>query len=64
LENGELIFNCELRLCALDLSQTSNQIKLVASAQTTDPGRGVFVTVDKNRYLLAALDRKFTFFVA
>jgi hypothetical protein len=64
LENGELIFNCELRLCALDLSQTSNQIKLVASAQTTDPGRGIFVTVDKNRYLLAALDRKFTFFAA
>ena len=63
LENGELIFNCEFRLCAVNLNQTSGQIRLVTSVQTTEPGRGVFVTVDKKRYLLAALDRKIAFFV-
>jgi hypothetical protein len=62
LENGELIFNCELRLCALNLNQVNNPIRLVTSAQTIDPGSGVFITVDKKRYLLAALDRKFIFF--
>jgi hypothetical protein len=64
LENGELIFNCELRLCALNLNQASNQIRLITSVQTTDLGRGVFVKVEKKRFLLAALDRKFTFFAA
>ena len=64
LEDGELIFNCELRLCALNLNQASSQIRLVTSVQTTDPGRGVFVKVAKKRYLLAALDRKFTFLAA
>ena len=63
LENGELIFNCEFRLCAVNLNQASGQIRLVTSVQTTEPGRGVFVTVDKKRYLLAALDRKIAFFV-
>jgi hypothetical protein len=62
LENGELIFNCELRLCALNLTQVNNPIRLVTSAQTIDPGSGVFITVDKKRYLLAVLDRKFIFF--
>jgi hypothetical protein len=63
LENGELVFNCELRLCVVNLNQTSVQIRLVTSVQTTEPGRGVFITVDKKRYLLAALDRKIAFFV-
>jgi len=64
LDNGELIFNCELRICALNLSQANSQIRLVNSVQTNDPGRGVFITLDKKRYLLATLDQKFTFFAA
>jgi hypothetical protein len=64
LENGELIFNCELRLCAINLNQVNNPIRLVTSSQTIEPGSSVFIKVDKKRYLLAALDRKFTFFAA
>ena len=64
LENGELIFNCELRLCAINLNQVNSPIRLVSSSQTIEPGGSVFIKVDKKRYLLAALDRKFTFFAA
>lgn len=64
LEGGQLIFNCELRLCSINLTQADNPIRLVTSTQTTDPGHGVFVIVDKKRYLVAALDRKITFIAA
>jgi len=64
LENGQLIFNCELRLCSINLNQVDNPIKLVSSTQTSDPGHGVFVVVDKKRYLVAALDRRITFIAA
>ena len=61
LENGELIFNCELRLCSMNLNQANNPIRLVSSIQTKEPGRGVFVTVDKKRFLLASIDRRIAF---
>ena len=64
LENGELIFNCELRLCSMDLTKANNPIRLVSSLQTKEPGRGVFVTVDKKRFLLATLDRRIAFLAA
>jgi hypothetical protein len=64
LENGELIFNCELRLCSMNLTKANNPIRLVSSTQTKEPGRGVFVTVDKKRFLLAAIDRRIAFLVA
>ena len=62
LENGELIFNCENRLCSMSLNQPNFPIKLVTSTQTTDPGQSAWVTVDKKRYLLASIDRLITFF--
>jgi len=37
---------------------------LVTSQQTTEPGHGIFVTVDKKRFLLAALDRRIAFIAA
>jgi len=61
LENGELIFNCELRLCSMDLTKANSPIRLVSSTQTKEPGRGVFVTVDKKRFLLASIDRRIAF---
>lgn len=61
LENGELIFNCELRICAMNLTQPNNPIRLVTSIQTTEPGHGVWVTIDKKRFLLTAIDRKISF---
>ncbi len=64
LDNGELIFNCELRLCSMNLTQPSSPTRLVSSIQTTDPAHGVFVTIDKKRFLLAALDRRIAFITA
>jgi len=64
LDNGELIFNCESRLCSMNLALPNNPIRLVSSTQTTEPGRGVFVTIDKKKFLLAALDRRIAFIVA
>ena len=64
LENGELIFNCELRLCSMNLNQANNPIRLISSIQTKEPGRGVFVTVDKKRFLLASIDRRIAFLAA
>ena len=61
LENGEVIFNCELRLCYMDLTKANSPIRLVSSTQTKEPGKGVFVTVDKKRLLLASIDRRITF---
>ena len=64
LDNGQLIFNCELRLCSMDLTKANNPIRLVSSTQTKEPGRGVFVTVEKKRFLLAAIDRRIAFIAA
>ena len=64
LENGELIFNCELRLCLMNLNQANNPIRLVSSIQTKEPGRGVFVTIGKRKILLASIDRRITFMAA
>jgi hypothetical protein len=64
LENGELIFNCELRICSMNLTQPNNPIRLVTSTQTTEPGHGVWVTIDKKRFLLTAIDRKISFIVS
>jgi hypothetical protein len=64
LENGEVILNCEMRLCSMNLSQPNNPIRLVTSVQTTEPGHGVFVTIEKKRFLLAALDRRIAFIAA
>jgi hypothetical protein len=64
LTNGELIFNCELRLCSMNLTQANNPIRLASSTQTKELGRGIFVTVDKKRFLLASIDRRIAFLAA
>ena len=64
LENGELIFNCEERLCSMNLAQPNSPTRLVTSIRTVEPGHGVWVTVDKKRYLVAALDRRISFIAA
>ena len=48
----------------MDLTKANNPIRLVSSLQTKEPGRGVFVTVDKKRFLLATLDRRIAFLAA
>ena len=64
LENGELILNCEMRLCSMNLALPNSPIRLVTSRQTTEPGHGIFITLDKKRFLLAALDRRIAFIAA
>jgi hypothetical protein len=64
LENGELVFNCELRLCYMNLTQANSPIRLASSTQTKEPSRGVFVTIDKKRFLLASIDRRIVFLAA
>ena len=64
LENGELILNCEMRLCSMNLALPNSPIRLVTSRQTIEPGHGIFVTIDKKRFLLAALDRRIAFIFA
>ena len=64
LENGELIFGCEKRLCLMNMTQANSPIRLISSIQSNEPGHGVWVTVDKKRYLLAALDRRIAFIAA
>jgi hypothetical protein len=64
LENGELVYNCELRLCSINLTKANNPISLVSSTQAKVPGRGVFVTVGKKRFLLASIDRRIAFLAA
>jgi len=64
LENGELILNCEMRLCSINLALPNSPIRLVTSRQTTEPGHGIFITLDKKRFLLAALDRRIAFIAA
>jgi hypothetical protein len=61
LDNGELILNCEMRLCFVNLALPNSPIRLVTSRQTIEPGHGIFITVDKKRFLLAALDRQIAF---
>jgi len=61
LDNGELIFSCESRLCSMNLSQPNNPIRLITSSQTAEPSHGIFLTIDKKRFLLAALDRRIAF---
>jgi hypothetical protein len=64
LVNGELILNCEMRLCSINLALPNTPIRLVTSTQTIEPGHGIFVTIDKKRFLLAALDRRIAFVAA
>jgi hypothetical protein len=64
LKKGELILNCEMRLCLMNLTLPNSPIRLVTSLQTSEPGHGIFVTVDKKRFLLAALDRRIAFITA
>ena len=64
LENGELILNCEMRLCSINLAQPNNPVRLITSKQSTEPGHGIFLTIDKKRFLLAALDRQIAFISA
>jgi hypothetical protein len=64
LVNGELILNCEMRLCSINLALPNTPIRLVTSSQTIEPGHGIFITIDKKRFLLAALDRRIAFIAA
>ena len=64
LENGELIFNCEMRLCSMNLTLPNNPIRLITSRQSIEPGYGIFITVEKKKFLLAALDRRIAFLAA
>ena len=64
LVNGELILNCEMRLCSINLALPNTPIRLVTSTQTIEPGHGIFVTIDKKRFLMAALDRRIAFIAA
>jgi hypothetical protein len=53
-----------MRLCSINLALPNSPIRLVTSRQTTEPGHGIFITLDKKRFLLAALDRRIAFIAA
>jgi predicted RNA-binding protein YlxR (DUF448 family) len=48
----------------MNLAQANNPIRLVSTIQTKEPGRGVFLTIDKKRLLLASIDRRIAFLAA
>jgi len=64
LENGELILNCEMRLCSINLALPNIPIRLITSRPTSELGHGILITIDKKRFLLAALDRRIAFMAA
>jgi hypothetical protein len=53
-----------MRLCSINLALPNTPIRLVTSSQTIEPGHGIFITIDKKRFLLAALDRRIAFIAA
>lgn len=56
-----VIFNCQERLCALDMSKKDlgqAAIRLVSSTQGAEPTQSAWVTVNKNKYLLATVNGK------
>lgn len=58
-----IIFNCQERLCALDMSKKDlgqSAIRLVSSTQGFEPTQSTWVTVNKVKYLLATVNGKLT----
>ena len=56
-----IIFNCQERLCALDMSKKDlgqAAIRLVSSTQGAEHTQSAWVTVNKNKYLLATVNGK------
>jgi hypothetical protein len=56
-----IIFNCQERLCALDISKKDlgqSAIRLVSSTQGSEPTQSAWVTVNKVKYLLATISGK------
>jgi hypothetical protein len=56
-----IIFNCQERLCALEISKKDlgqAAIRLVSSTQGSEPTQSAWVTVNKVRYLLATINGK------
>jgi len=56
-----IIFNCQERLCALEISKKDlgqAAIRLVSSTQGSEPTQSTWVTVNKVRYLLATINGK------
>lgn len=55
--NGSItIFNCQERLCALDIS--SNALSLVAKEQNVDGFDSAWIVLNKVRYLISGIDGK------
>jgi hypothetical protein len=48
----------------MNLALPNSPIRLVTSRQTTEPGHGIFLIIEKKRFLLAALDRRIAFIAA
>jgi hypothetical protein len=56
-----IIFNCQERLCALDISKKDlgqAAIRLVSSTQGSEPTQSAWVTVNRVKYLLATINGK------
>lgn len=59
-----IIYNCQERLCAIDTrKKTLDQkaIRLVSGSQSLVPTESVWVTINKNLYVIATKDGKLTF---
>ena len=56
-----IVFNCQERLCALDISKKDlgqAAIRLVSSTQGSEPTQSAWVTVNRVKYLLATINGK------
>ena len=54
-DGSNIAFNCQQRLCVLDSARAIPVIKLVTSQQNPDGIASAWVTVDKNKYLVAGV---------
>jgi hypothetical protein len=50
------IFNCQQRLCALDIS--TNALSMVAEEQNVDGFDSAWIVLNKVRYLISGIDGK------
>ena len=54
-DGSNIAFNCQQRLCVLDSARAIPTIKLVTSQQNPDGIASAWVTVDRNKYLVAGI---------
>jgi hypothetical protein len=55
IDGSSIAFNCQNRLCVLDINKSNNAIKLVTKEQNPDGFESAWVVVNRVRYLVAGV---------